>query len=120
MTRVVSLDNAEHYAWGQGCDGWHLLKHPELSVIRERVPPGVGEAAHYHRWARQLFYVLEGRAELVVDGVALSLAAGESAAVAPGQVHSLRNGGDAELHFLVISAPTSHGDRVAAETEENP
>ena len=48
---ITSIDQetAEHYAWGSVCDGWHLLKHPELSVIQERVPPGVGEVKHYTR-----------------------------------------------------------------------
>ena len=23
--KVASVRNAEHYVWGDGCDGWHLL-----------------------------------------------------------------------------------------------
>ena len=41
-TTTTSLANAEHYVWGDGCDGWHLLKHPDLSVIQERVPADRG------------------------------------------------------------------------------
>src|SRR5262245_22765573 len=32
----VSIQNAEHYVWGNGCDGWHFVNRPSLSVIRER------------------------------------------------------------------------------------
>ena len=42
------VSNAEHYTWGDACDGWHLLRDPTLSVIRERVPPSAGEVKHYH------------------------------------------------------------------------
>ena len=46
MTRNRS--NAEHYVWGDGCDGWRLLDRPDLSVIEERIPPGRGEVVHFH------------------------------------------------------------------------
>jgi len=43
MMKVISLDNAEHYTWGGVCDGWHLFKSSDLSIIQERVPPGGAE-----------------------------------------------------------------------------
>src|SRR5207248_173364 len=45
---MIKRDTAEHYRWGQGCEGWHLLKHADLSVIRERMPPKTSEVNHYH------------------------------------------------------------------------
>ncbi len=33
---MIDINKAEHYAWGNRCDGWHLLKSPEISVIQER------------------------------------------------------------------------------------
>jgi hypothetical protein len=49
----VDVHRAEYYSWGGVCDGWHLLKHPDLSVIQERVPAGAGEVRHYHMRARR-------------------------------------------------------------------
>ena len=37
---VKSIKNAEHYQWGNACDGWHLLKSETLSVIQEKMPAG--------------------------------------------------------------------------------
>ncbi|PKF76460.1 cupin domain-containing protein, partial [Vibrio sp. vnigr-6D03] len=34
---VISRENAEHYVWGERCDGWHLVKSTSLSVIQEKV-----------------------------------------------------------------------------------
>jgi hypothetical protein len=26
---TISINKAEHYTWGEGCDGWHLLLVPQ-------------------------------------------------------------------------------------------
>jgi mannose-6-phosphate isomerase-like protein (cupin superfamily) len=107
----IDIATAEHYAWGGVCDGWHLLKRDDLSVIRERVPPGAAEVRHYHARSRQFFYVLEGEARLEVDGVQHALRPGMGLHVAPGVAHRFYNESSADVHFLVVSAPRSHGDR---------
>jgi mannose-6-phosphate isomerase-like protein (cupin superfamily) len=109
---VIDRDSAEHYRWGDVCDGWHLVASPELSVIEERVPPGAGEVRHLHRRARQLFYVLEGSAALEIEGIPVEVGARQAVEIPPGAAHRLRNAGEVELVFLVVSAPPSHGDRV--------
>lgn len=82
--KVVSPDNAEHYTWGEICDGWHLLKSEALSVIEERVPPGGAEAHHYHRRSQQFLYVLSGQATMVLPGETVTIAARQGLAVPPG------------------------------------
>lgn len=111
---MIDIANAEHYAWGDGCDGWHLLKTDGLSVIQERVPPGRGEVRHYHRSARQFFYILSGEALLEAGGAEHRLAAGQGLEVPPGVPHRFRNGSGNDVVFLVVSSPKSHGDRVDA------
>ena len=113
--RPVGTDDAEHYNWGDACDGWHLLEDGDLSVIEERMPPGTAEQRHYHEHARQFFYMLDGEAVLEVEGVRHPLRRGEGMFVPPGAAHQMRNDSNADVRFLVISFPKSHGDRVAAE-----
>lgn len=112
MTEIISLNNAEHYTWGDGCDGWHLLKTGELSVIQERMPPGAAEVNHYHEHARQFFFVLSGEATLVIDQQRFVLGVRQGITVAPKTPHQLFNHSNQELSFMVVSAPASHGDRV--------
>jgi mannose-6-phosphate isomerase-like protein (cupin superfamily) len=107
----VRIADAEHYRWGDVCDGWHLLKLDELSVIRERVPPGACETRHRHARSRQFFYVLEGSAVIEVEGTRHTLRAGEGLHVPPLAAHQFRNESDCDVHVLVVSAPKSHGDR---------
>lgn len=111
---IVSRDNARHYVWGSICDGWHLVATDALSVIEERVPPGGAEVAHWHRHARQFFYVLAGEATLELGDARLLLGPGQGLEVPPGVPHRLVNAGSQDLRFLVVSAPPSHGDRVLA------
>ena len=109
--RKVSLDSAEHYFWGERCDGWHLVKHAELSVIRERMPPGTAEVRHRHRQARQFFLVLSGVAVLEADGVEYQLQVGDGLQIDPGVAHQMFNRSQRAVEFLVVSQPHSHGDR---------
>jgi mannose-6-phosphate isomerase-like protein (cupin superfamily) len=110
--KAISIQNAEHYHWGQRCDGWHLHKAANFSIIQERVPSGGTEVWHYHEHAEQFFYVLSGMATLASDGATVQLQAGEGCHVPAKVPHQLRNGGPGALEFLVISVPMAHGDRV--------
>jgi mannose-6-phosphate isomerase-like protein (cupin superfamily) len=108
---VTRRERAEHYVWGDGCDGWRLLDRADLSVIEERVPPGASEVRHVHDSARQLFYVLAGQLTIDRGGDTLTLASGDALEVPPTVPHLVRNDGAVDAVFLVISAPTTRGDR---------
>lgn len=112
--KPVGLAGAEHYTWGEVCDGWRLLREKELSVIQERVPPGGAEVMHFHSRARQFFYVLSGIATLELTDGAVTFGAGEGVHVPPGIPHRFRNTTDEDVVFLVISAPSTEGDRTLA------
>lgn len=111
----VNTKNSEHYNWGNNCNGWHLLKSDNLSVIQEKVPPGGFEVKHYHNFSHQFFYVLKGTATIEIEGEIFSLNTFEGIEVKPGQSHHLRNESNIDLEFIVVSSPKSHGDRVNVE-----
>jgi len=115
-TMTKNTANAEHYQWGQVCDGWRLLERSDLSVIQERIPPGAGEISHFHHRARQLFFVLSGELQIQLGELRLHLSPGDSLEVPPGAHHRVRNEGSVDATFLVVSAPTTQGDRVNVET----
>lgn len=109
----VSIANAEHYRWGNGCDGWRLVDTPMLSVIEEHMPPSTAEVPHYHRLSRQFFRVLKGRLHLEIDGLVHVLQAGDGLEIPPGVTHHVRCPADGPADFLVVSQPASHSDRHA-------
>lgn len=112
LAAAVSIENAEHYRWGDCCDGWYLVKNDALNVIQERMPPGTAETLHKHGKAQQFFYVISGEAEIDIEGKATLLKAGEGVLVAPGLAHRVQNRSKSELNLIVTSQPPSHGDRM--------
>ncbi len=111
---MISKATAEHYTWGNNCDGWRLVNRTDLSVIHEYMPPGTSEVRHYHKTARQFFFVLSGVATLEIDGKREWLVAQQGVEVAPGIPHQMMNQSENATEFLVISQPTTQGDRVNA------
>ncbi|MBA4264114.1 MAG: cupin domain-containing protein [Comamonadaceae bacterium] len=109
---VSDISVVEHYSWGGVCDGWHLLKEPTLSVIQERVPPCAGEVPHFHVKARQFFYVLSGTATIELGDRAVTLGPNQGFHVPPNSPHRFVNRSSADVMFLVISSPSTAGDRV--------
>ena len=114
--KIIDTTNAEHYTWGgpnkTDCDGWHLVKTPDLSIIEELMPPGTSEARHHHTHARQFFYVLSGELTMEIEHHAFTLKSGQGIEVGPGQSHQAINRGPAPLRIVVTSQPPSHGDRI--------
>lgn len=109
---VVNTLTAEHYFWGDGCSGWHLLQRDDFSIIQECVPPGQREQRHFHSVSRQFFYILQGEAVMELDGSEFVLGIQQGIEIPPGVAHQFRNESNAEVRFLVISVPKAHGDRV--------
>lgn len=112
---AVSNANAEHYTWGQGRDGWYLVKDDEITVIQERMPPGTAETLHKHTKSRQFFFVLAGLAAMEHGGTVTALTPGTGLEIPPDVPHRILNRSDADVEFLVTSVPPSHADRVAVD-----
>ena len=108
---VVSIENAEHYIWGEVCDGWNLLKRDDMSIIQERVPAGGTEVMHYHHVARQFFYILDGEGTMMFEDKEIILHKGQGIEIAPAVRHQFKNQSTADVYFLVVSVPTTRGDR---------
>ena len=112
---MIDKQTAPHYSWGDGCDGWRLVRTETLSIIEERMPPGACEVRHYHRGATQFFYVLQGALSIEVDGSERELSQGQGIPIPAGQVHHVRNQSAMAAGFLVVSNPPAQADRVPAE-----
>jgi mannose-6-phosphate isomerase-like protein (cupin superfamily) len=81
-----------------------------MSIIQERVPAGAAEVMHFHRKARQFFYILEGEGTMEFEDHEVDLHSGDGLEIPPQTKHQFRNRSNADVHFLVISVPTTRGD----------
>lgn len=111
MPEPVDRSSADHYIWGDANDGWRLLDREDLSVIEERVPPGGAEEWHVHSTARQFFVLLDGSAVMKTSEGDVPLRTGQGVEIRPGLEHRFTNPSDDDVRFLVISSPTTRGDR---------
>ena len=109
---TICREKAEHYVWGEQCDGWRLVYNQALSIIEERMPPATSERLHRHAQAQQFFYILEGEAEVICDGRDIALKAGQGIHIPAGVPHRIRNHSAGDLRFLVTSEPNTRNDRV--------
>lgn len=111
----ISKNSAEHYIWGDQCDGWHLVKGADLSIIHERMPANTSEIKHYHEHARQFFFVLSGTATMIMDDQEITIHPQEGLEISPLVPHQMCNKSSDAVEFLVISQPNGKGDRIAVD-----
>lgn len=92
-----------------------MVNTKELSVIKERMPPGTSEVKHFHNKARQFFYILKGIASFEIGESEQIVNQNEGIEIPPAVSHKIINNTNYDLIFLVVSQPESHGDRIIIE-----
>ena len=102
----------EHFIWGDDCHGWTFVDTEVLSVKQELMPPDTAELLHYHEQARQVFFILKGRALFIIDGEQTELREQQGIEILPGQQHFIANNQQNDLEFILYSYPSTKNDRI--------
>lgn len=109
----VSKSNClNQYSWGDDCYGWTFVDTPALSIKQELMPPDTSEKLHYHEHANQFFFILNGTAKFMIDGVEQILKTSEGIEIKAGQKHKISNSDSADLEFILYSQPSTTNDRI--------
>ncbi|MGY2132847.1 cupin domain-containing protein [Hymenobacter sp. HD11105] len=69
------------------------------------LPQVPGPPPHHHKGYHELFLVQQGALEFLVDGQAVTVAAGESINLPPNTVHTFCNVGQEPCRFLNVHSP---------------
>ena len=78
----------------------------DYSLLEVSITPGIpGPPPHYHVDAPELFHLIDGQMDVMVDGTWHSLNKGESIMVPTKSVHSFRNTWDQESRFITTWSP---------------
>jgi mannose-6-phosphate isomerase-like protein (cupin superfamily) len=81
----------------------HLLNSTGLEMSLNLLPPGKGiPILHKHEKNDEVYIVLEGRGQFLVDGEVIDVAEGSVLRIAPEGVRAWRNNSDAPMYFLCI------------------
>ncbi|RYE14699.1 MAG: cupin domain-containing protein [Sphingobacteriales bacterium] len=105
-------DCLSHYTWGDDCHGWTFVDTDALSIKQELMPPDTAEQLHYHEKARQVFFILKGRATFTIDGVEHLLREQQGIEIHQLQKHFITNKWDTDLEFILYSYPSTKHDRI--------
>lgn len=115
---IKNIQEAEAFITVDGSEIRELLAHRN-SVIRQqslaeaRLPIGAATTPHHHPKTEEIYYILEGDAEMTIDGETREVGVGDAIAIPPGASHTIRNTGDVTLKFLCCCAPGyEHTDTV--------
>ena len=100
---------------------------PHAQVVLMCLQPGEDIGEEVHARTDQLFQMVKGEGEALLDGTAQALRKGVLLLVSAGMRHNVRNSGDKRLRLVTIHAPPQHAagtvhatraDAVSAEQSE--
>jgi mannose-6-phosphate isomerase-like protein (cupin superfamily) len=81
----------------------NLLESAGLEMSLNVVPPGRGMPfLHKHRQNEEVYVVVGGRGQFLVDGECIDVAEGSVLRISPAAARASRNDSDAPLYFLCV------------------
>jgi mannose-6-phosphate isomerase-like protein (cupin superfamily) len=75
------------------------------SFVHVVIPARKLSPAHYHKVSEETYYILEGRAHMVINGNEFTLSRGQACLIMPSEVHQIFNNQEKDLEFIAVSAP---------------
>jgi mannose-6-phosphate isomerase-like protein (cupin superfamily) len=83
---------------------------PQHSVAHIVLPPGKSSLLHYHPEAEESYYILSGRARLLIGEEEVVMVEGTAVLIPATQPHKISNIGSNDLVFLAICVPAWEPD----------
>jgi len=107
---VVNQKDTVPFTTADGSTIRELLAHRnsairQQSLAEARLSPGLATTPHYHEVTEEIYYILNGQAEMTLGEETRAVGPGDAIAIPPGQRHTIRNTGYEELVFLCTCAP---------------
>ena len=109
---IRDLKEGRRFAARDGTDICELL-HPDreegismgYSLAHARLGPGEAFAPHRLKSSSEVYFILEGRGRMEIDGESAEVAAGQAVYIPPGSVQHIENVGGGPLVFLCMVSP---------------
>jgi quercetin dioxygenase-like cupin family protein len=76
-----------------------------IGMLESELPPGAGFPGHVHDDYEEVFYVLAGEIQYLIDNDWTTAPAGSTVFIPPGRVHAFRNAGHEPARHLAIASP---------------
>ena len=86
------------------------------SLAEAKLLPGRSTEEHYHIQTEEIYYILTGSGQMIVDGEKCLVRKHDGVAIPPGARHRITNTGNDDLLFLCCCVPPyEHDDTVITE-----
>jgi mannose-6-phosphate isomerase-like protein (cupin superfamily) len=85
-----------------------------VNILKAQSGPG---PYHYHSNAENIYYVIEGRAKVTIEGKATLAGPGEAVFIPAGERHDVENVGEGDLKVIEVKAPWN-SDFINAESAQ--
>lgn len=107
---IKNIDRVDAFITKDGSEIRELLAHRNSSIRKQslaeaRLGPAMATTPHLHPETEEIYYILSGTAEMRIESETRQVGPGDAIAILPGQTHTIRNTGSAELRFLCMCAP---------------
>lgn len=80
------------------------------SLAEARLLPGRSTEEHYHIQTEEIYYILSGRGQMIVNGEKRDVKEHDGIAILPGVRHKITNTGTEDLIFLCCCVPAYEDD----------
>jgi len=107
---VVARDLCPALITEDGSEIRELLAHRNSSIRNQSLAEatlrkGQSTRAHFHPKAEEIYYLLQGKGRMRIDGKEKEVGPGDAIAIPPGVPHKIFQEGSADLVFLCCCAP---------------
>jgi mannose-6-phosphate isomerase-like protein (cupin superfamily) len=80
------------------------------TLAEARLAPGMSTTPHFHKATEEIYYILEGHAQMQVGDDVRLVGPNDAIAIPPGMRHKITNTGGSVLRFLCCCAPGYEND----------
>ncbi len=120
---IQNLEKATPFITKDGSEIRELLAHRNSAIRNQslaeaRIGPGLTTTPHYHPQTEEIYFILVGEGEMMIDQERQVVGPGDAIAIPPGAVHQITNTGNETLQLICCCAPGyEHEDTVLVETQ---
>jgi mannose-6-phosphate isomerase-like protein (cupin superfamily) len=109
------LRTVQSYHGGEGAARYRRALDPAVFqtnwsyVDHLLLPPGASDGRHRHPGIEEIYYILNGDGEAMVNNETVPIHKGDAVPVLLNEVHSFKNSGPQDLEFMIIGIASQKG-----------
>lgn len=107
-------ENDKEYRFGDNGPKY-LMKGPRMNFAIVQFMPGKDFKAHFHNIMEENFFILEGKIDIIVDGIKHTLSEGDFIHIEPGEVHYCVNNYNKPVKMVSALSPFQKNDKIEVD-----